>query len=114
MDYVNLEFESYMACLVNDEQVNGVQEISFFRQVYSGSFDQIKGAPTNVIEKWTRLLGFDTQEAPRGPGRRDCQVPQPLWHEGREFLQQELHELRGNISDVDQARILGDCYGVDI
>ena len=99
---------------VNDELVNGDQEISFFRQVYSGSFDQIEGVPTNVIEKRSRLLGFDTQEAPRDPGRRDCEVPQPLWRQGRDFLHQELHELRGDISDVDRARILGDCYGVDI
>ena len=99
---------------VDDEQVNGDQEISFFRRVYCSSFDQIEGVLTDVIEKQSRLLGFDTQEAPRGPGRRGCQVPQPLWHERREFLQQELHELRGDIADVDQARILGDCYGVDI
>ena len=99
---------------VDDEQGNGDQEISFFRQVYCGSFDQLKRLPTDVIEKRSRLLGFDTQEAPRGPGRRDCQVPQPLWCEGRDFLQQELRELRGDIVDVDQARILGDCYGVDI
>ena len=99
---------------VDDEQVNGDEDVCFFRRVYCGSFDQIEGVPTDVIEKRSRLLGFDTQEAPRGPGRRDCQVPQPLWREGRDFLQQELHELRGDIADVDQARILGDCYGVDI
>ena len=61
----------------------------------------------------SRLLGFDTQEAQRGPRRRDCQVPQPLWCEGRDFLPEELHELRGDIG-LDQARILGDCYGVEV
>ena len=61
----------------------------------------------------SRLIGFDTREAPGGPGRRDCEVPQPPWGQGRDFLQEGLHELRGDI-DVDQARILGDCYGVDI
>ena len=59
------------------------------------------------------LVGFNTQEAPRGLGKGDCQVPQPLWREGRDFLQGELQQLRGGI-DVDDARILGDCYGVDI
>ena len=34
-------------------------------------------------------------------------------HLGFYFLQEELHELRGDI-EVDQARILGDCYGVEV
>ena len=45
----------------------------------------------------SRLLGFDTQEVPRDPGRTDCRVPQPLWREGRQFLQEELCGLRGDI-----------------
>ena len=98
---------------VNDEQVNSFQEINFFRRVYPSLLGQIEGVPTDLIEMRSRLIGFDTQEAPRGPGRRDCEVPQPLWRQGRDFLQEELHELRGDV-DVDQARILGDCYGVDI
>ena len=73
----------------------------------------MEGVPSNLIEMRSRLLGFDTQEASRGPGRRDCQVPQPLWRDGRDFLQGELQRLRGDI-DLDDARILGDCYGVDI
>jgi len=55
----------------------------------------------------SRLLELDTQEAPRGPGRRDCQAPQPLWREERQFLQEELRGLRGDI-DCYQARIIGD------
>ena len=81
----------------------------FVRRVYPSSFGQIEGVPTDSIVMRSRLLGFDTQEAPRGPARRDCKIPQPLWRQGRQFLQEELLGLRGN-----QARILGDCYGVDI
>ena len=33
--------------------------------------------------------------------------------QGRQFLQQELNSLRGEIP-IDRARILGDCYGVDL
>ena len=73
---------------VNDEKVDCFQEIIFFRRVYPSSFRQNEGVPSDlhVIEMRSRLLGYDTQEAPRGPGRRDCNVPQPLWCEGREFL----------------------------
>ena len=108
-----LRVQELHGLFVNDEQVNGAQEINFSRRVYPSSFGQIEGIPTNSIDMRSRLLGFDTQEAPRDPGRRDCRVPQPLWREGRQFLQQELHELRGDI-EIDHARILGDCYGVDI
>ena len=34
----------------------------------------MEGVPLNLIEMRSRLSGFDTQEAQRGPGRRDCQV----------------------------------------
>ena len=97
---------------VNDQQVNGVQKINFSKQIYPGLFHQIEEIPTNSIDMRSRLLGFDKQEESRGPGRRDCQVPQPLWRERRQFLQQQLHELRGDI-EIDHARILRDCYGVD-
>ena len=93
---------------VGQEKVDGVREINFFRKIYSSLFSQIEGIPLDRIEMRSRLVGFNTQEAPRGAGRRDCQVPQPLWREGRDFLQR----LRGDIN-VDDARILGDCYGVD-
>ena len=98
---------------VGEGKVNGAREIDFLRKVYPSSFAQIEGVPVDQIEMRSRLVGFDTQEAPRAAGRRDCQVPQPLWREGRDFLQGELQRLRGDI-DVDDARILGDCYGVDI
>jgi len=98
---------------VNDQKVDGVEQINFVRRVYPSSFGEIEGVPAHPIVMRSRLLGFDTQEAPRGPGRRDCKIPQPLWREGRQFLQEELLGLRGDI-DCNQARILGDCYGVDI
>ena len=98
---------------VDQEKVDGVREIDFFWKIYPRSFAQMEGVPLNLIEMRSRLSGFDTQEAPRGPGRRDCQVPQPLWREGRDFLLGELQLLRGDIHVAD-ARILGDCYGVDI
>ena len=98
---------------IGQERVDGAREINFFQKVYPSSFAQIEGVPSDLIEMRSRLVGFDTQEAPRGAGRRDCQVPQPLWREGRDFLQGELQRLRGDIA-VDDARILGDCYGVDI
>ena len=98
---------------VDQEKVNGVREIAFFRKIYPSSFPQMEGVPSNLTEMRSRLSGFDTQEAPRGPGRRDYQVPQPLCRDGRDFLQGELQRLRGDI-DLDDARILGDCYGVDI
>lgn len=109
----NLRVTKLHGLFVNDEKVDSVQEINFFQRVYPSSFRQIEGVPSDLIEMRSRLFGYDTQEAPRGPGRRDCNVPQPLWREGREFLQEKLAELKGSI-DVDQARILGDCYGVDI
>jgi len=98
---------------VNDQKVDSVEPINFVRRVYPSSFGQIEGVPADRIEMRSRLVGFDTQEAPREPGRRDCQIPQPMWRQGRQFLQEELHGLRGDI-DCHQARILGDCYGVDI
>ena len=98
---------------VGEEKVDGIREINFFRKIYPCSLAQMEGVPFDLIEMRSRLVGFDTQEALRAPGSRDCQVPQPLWREGREFLQRELQQLRGEI-DVDDARILGDCYGVDI
>ena len=40
-------------------------------------------------------------------------VNQPYWKEEREFLKQELNGLTGQIS-INEARILGDCYRVDL
>ena len=41
------------------------------------------------------------------------QYPSTFLERGRQFLQQELNSLRGEVP-IDQARILGDCYGVDL
>ena len=53
---------------VDQENVNSIWEIDFFRKIYPSLFTQIEGVPLNLIEMRIRLLGFDTQEAPRGPG----------------------------------------------
>lgn len=71
------------------------------------------GAPTTLVEKRSRLLGYDTQEAPREPRRSDCDVDQRYWREGRDFLETQLREIRGPIP-TDSAHILADCYGVDL
>ena len=51
---------------VNDEQVNSFQEINFFRWVFPSLLGQIEGIPTDLIEMQSRLIGFDTQEVPKG------------------------------------------------
>ncbi len=84
-----------------------------YRKCYPSCFAMCRGTLEDRIEMRSRLIGYDTQEAPRGPGRRDCDVSQPFWREGREFLQQQLADLRGEIP-IERARILGDCYGVDL
>lgn len=65
--------------------------------------------PTQPIQKRSRILGYDTQEAPT---ERRGGVPQPYWEEGRNFLVAQLLALRGPIP-IDYANILVDCYGVD-
>jgi len=96
----------------NDDEVDDLQTEMFYRKIYPGNLAQV-GVPREHIEMRSRLIGFDTQEAPRDPGRRDCNIPQHFWREGRQFLQQELNSLRGEVP-IDRARILGDCYGVDL
>lgn len=98
---------------VNDRKVDDFQRVMLLRKSYPSEFAQLEGVPADRIEKRSRLLGFDTQEAPRDPGRMDCDVPQPFWREGKQFLEQQLNDMKGQIP-TDQAIILGDCYGVDI
>ena len=98
---------------MGDAAVPNTTETLVFRHMYPSEFAAFEGRPASIIERRSRLMGFDTQEAPRDPGRRDCDIPQPYWREGREFLKQELNGLRGEIP-IDQARILGDCSGVDL
>ena len=100
-------------CYINNNSVQNLEDILIYRKIYPSAFASYEGLPGQRVEMRSRLVGFDTQEAPRDPGRRDCNVPQPFWREGRQFLQQELTNLRGEIP-LDQAVILGDCYGVDI
>ena len=80
---------------------------------YPVELRNINSIPVNRVEKRSRLIGFDTQEAPRERGRRDCNVDQRYWENGRDFLEAQLLALRGTIS-IDDANILVDCYGVDL
>lgn len=95
-----------------DRAVN-TADTTLYQKCYPSSFAPFQGTPNVRIEMRSRLIGYDTQEAPREPGRRDCNVPQPFWREGRQFLGQQLNDLKGEIP-VEQARILCDCYGVDL
>lgn len=79
---------------------------------YPVEFQPFNGVPLNLVEKRSRLVGFDTQEAPRQRGR-ECDVDQRFWQNGRDFLETQLHELRSTIP-VDGANILADCFGVDL
>ncbi len=80
---------------------------------YPVELRNVNSVPVNRVEKRSRLVGFDTQEAPRERGRRDCEVDQRYWQNGRDFLEAQLLALRGTIS-IDDANILVDCYGVDL
>ncbi len=80
---------------------------------YPKEIRTVTGSPTNRVEKRSRILGFDTQEAPRERGRKDCDTDQRYWVDGRDFLETQLRELRGPIS-IESANILVDCYGVDM
>jgi len=108
----SLEVTNIHGFYINDDEVHNLERELLFRKVYPSDLAQV-GVPEERIEMRSRLIGFDTQEAPRDPGRRDCNVPQHFWREGRQFLQQELNSLRGEVP-IDRARILGDCYGVDL
>ena len=55
----------------------------------------MEGVPLNLIEMRSRLSGFDTQEAQRGPGRRDCQVHNLCG------VREEIF-YRGNSSDSEE------------
>lgn len=97
---------------INDDEVRDLPTKRLYQKIYPSNLPQV-GVPQERVEMRSRLIGFDTQEAPRDPGRRDCCVPQHFWREGRQFLQQELNSLRGDVP-LNQARILGDCYGIDL
>ena len=88
---------------IGDAAFPNTPETLSLRHVYPNEFAVFEGRPVSIIERRSRLIGFDTQEAPRDP----------YWREGREFLKQELNGLRREIP-INQARILGDCYGVDL
>lgn len=64
-------------------------------------------------EMRTRIVGYDTQEAPRPSDERAVDTPQPYWREGRAFLVEELNRLRGDVPPVS-AVLLVDCFSVDL
>ena len=98
---------------LDDRKVDNLQEHMLFRKLYPSEFAFLEGDLNENIEMRSRLIGYDTQEAPRDQDHGRCRVPQHFWHEGQEFLVQKLEDLRGELVD-DQARILADCYGIDL
>lgn len=60
----------------------------------------------------SRLVGFDTQEAPLAGGRIDT-VPQPYWIDGRNFLVNTLEDVRHGLRQ-EECIIVADCFGIDI
>ena len=79
----------------------------------TSEFAFLEGNLDTNIEIRCRLIGYDTQEAPRAQDQRRCKVTSILWLQAQQFLVQKLDELWGEIL-VDQAKILTDCYGVDL
>ena len=59
---------------IGDAAVPNTSEILSFRYMYPSKFAVFEGRPVSIIERRSRLIGSDTQEAPRDPGRlRDWQ-----------------------------------------
>ena len=58
---------------IGDAAVPNTSKTLSFRHMYPSKFAVFEGRPVSIIERTSRLIGFDTQEAPRDPGRRDCQ-----------------------------------------
>ena len=56
---------------IGDAAVQNTSE-TYFRHMYPIEFAVFEGRPVSIIERRSRLIGFDTQEAPSDPGRRDC------------------------------------------
>lgn len=60
----------------------------------------------------SRLIGYDTQEAPTPAEVRASEYPQPYWEEGRDFLLQELGRVLGGLPPQN-AVLMVDCFSVD-
>ena len=69
---------------INDDEVHDLPTEMLYRKIYPNNFIQV-GEPDECVEMRSRLIGFDTQEAPRDPGRRDCNIPQHFWREEGNF-----------------------------
>lgn len=98
----------------DNTKVDNPDDQLLFRKLYPVEFGFLEGNVDDNIEMRSRLIGYDTQEAPRAQDRgRQLKVTQHFWLEGQQFLVQKLDDLRGELLD-DQARILADCYGIDL
>lgn len=63
-----------------------------------------------------RIVGYDTQETVQlQPGRaqRLVPVPQHFWKEGRDFLRNQLLQLKGDLAG-NETVIICDAYGLDM
>ena len=58
---------------IGDAAVPNTSETLSFRHMYPSEFAVFEGRPVSIIERRSRLIGFDTQVAPRDCSRRDCQ-----------------------------------------
>ena len=58
---------------IGDAAVPNTSKTLSLRHMYPSKFAVFEGRPVSIIERRSRLIGFDTQEAPRDPCRRDCQ-----------------------------------------
>ena len=52
---------------IGDAAVPNTSEILSFRYMYPSKFAVFEGRPVSIIERRSRLISFDTQEAPRDP-----------------------------------------------
>ena len=64
------------------------------------------------VELRCRLIGYDTQETPK-PGDSSLNVVQHFWKNGKDFLIDELNQLKGGRSP-EVCKLLVDAYGIDV
>lgn len=69
---------------IGDAAVPNTSKTLSFRHMYPSKFAVFEGRPVSIIERRSRLTGFDTQEAPRAKAGETAN--QPYWRERREFL----------------------------
>lgn len=79
---------------------------------YATHFGERASPDVAGVEFRSRLLGYDTQEAPRQGDRSLQNITQQFWKEGKEFLLREIERLRAGKS-IQSCKILLDVYGID-